>query len=94
MTKRKYITLEEVLREQLKDPEFKREWDKPDPEIEILRALLLLRQKTGLSQRALAKKMHASQAEIARLERGHNATIKTLQRVAKATGTTLKIEFV
>lgn len=82
------------LKEELKDPGFRQEWERLEPEFEVIRSLIKLRQTTGLSQRALAKKMGASQAEIARLETGHNATIKTLQRIADATNKKLKIQFV
>lgn len=78
----------------MKDPAFRQEWDRLEPEFALYEALIDLRRGKGLTQRELAKRMQASQAEIARLERGHNVTIKTLQRIAKATNTTLKIQFV
>ncbi|MEC4807405.1 MAG: helix-turn-helix transcriptional regulator [Jaaginema sp. PMC 1079.18] len=38
--------------------------------------------------------MNAKQSAIARLESGkQNTTVKTLERIAKATGTSLKISF-
>lgn len=34
------ITLKEVLREEMKDPEFKREWDALEPEFQLIRQQL------------------------------------------------------
>lgn len=93
MNKKQHITLENDLRERLKDPEFQREWSKPDPDAAILEAIINARRHAKLSQRALAKKMQTSQAIINRVESGENITLKTLKKLAKATDTTLKIEF-
>lgn len=88
------VSFDKHLKEELNNPSFRQEWERLEPEFEVIRSLIKLRQTTGLSQRALAKKMGASQAEIGRLETGHNATIKTLQRIADATNKKLKIQFV
>lgn len=50
-----------------------------------------LRTQRGLTQIALAKKTHVSQAFIAQLETGEqdNPTLTTLRRLAKALNTTV-----
>lgn len=53
-----------------------------------------LRQAAGLSQRALARRMGTSQAQVARVEAGMvAATLSTLQRAAKALDVALTVEF-
>lgn len=89
-----HTSFNQHLEAELKNPVFRKEWECLEPEFTVIKALVELRQKTGLSQRALAQKMGATQAEIARLETGHNATIKTLQRIALATNKKLEIQFV
>ena len=46
-------------------------------------------------QKALAKKIHTSQAAVARIERGDylGYSLRTLEKVALATGTRLDIQF-
>jgi transcriptional regulator with XRE-family HTH domain len=52
-----------------------------------------LREKAGLSQRDLARKLHTSQQNISRLEspayEGHSLTM--LRRVAEALGATIRV---
>ena len=54
-----------------------------------------LREKAGLSQRDLARKLHTSQQQISRLEspsyEGHSLSM--LRRVAKALGATVRVTF-
>ena len=54
-----------------------------------------LRETAGLSQRALALRMHTSQAQVARIEAGVvAATLTTLQRAARALGFVLNVDFI
>jgi transcriptional regulator with XRE-family HTH domain len=55
-----------------------------------------LREKKGFSQQELANLMGTSQQAISRIESGEyeGFTLKTLEKLAEATGTQLKIEFV
>jgi len=56
--------------------------------------LIELRESRGLSQRALAKKVHMPQQEINDIETGkRNLTIKTMNRLAKAMGAGVDINF-
>ncbi len=83
-------TSEQVLAEELRDPEFQREWDRTAVARAVALKVLTYRTEHGLSQRALAKKLDMTQPQLARLEAGeHNPTIDTLARLAQ----TLDIEF-
>ena len=55
-----------------------------------------LREKRGLSQKELAHRMGTSQQTISRLENGEyeGFSLKTLEKIAEATQTRLKIDFV
>lgn len=64
------------------------------PEFELARTLIEARTRAGLSQAQLAKRMKTTQSVIARMESGRvRPSTKTLERVALATGTRLKISF-
>ena len=83
------------LNEQLKDPELKAEYEALEPEFTVMQAIMEARAKTGLTQKQLSERTGISQADISRLERGTaNPSIKTLQRIAKALGRRVQIEFI
>lgn len=57
------------------------------PEYQLARELIAARTRAGLSQAALAERLHTSQSTIARLESGKTLpSIRTLARYAEATG--------
>ncbi|MBI4384538.1 MAG: helix-turn-helix transcriptional regulator [Nitrospinae bacterium] len=79
----------------MKDPGYRAEYEKLGPEYGLARAIIEARIKAGLTQNQLARKMKTTQSVIARLEGGDvNPSTRTLERLAKATGTRLKIDFV
>ena len=84
----------ETLKKELRDPEFKKEYDSLEIEFRIINELIKLRTEEGLSQIELAKKAGISQADISRLENGKsNPSVKMLQRIACAVGKELHVEF-
>ena len=85
----------ETLNEQLKNPEFKKEWDALDPEYQIIKAMLDTRNEKAVTQKQLADITGIPQADISRLENGNaNPSLRTLQRLAEGMGMRLKLEFV
>ena len=87
--------LQELTNELMFDPEFKKEYEAIQPEMDITRAILDARIKAGLTQIELSEKSGISQADISRLEKGtRNPSIALLKRLADALDSTLKIEFV
>jgi DNA-binding XRE family transcriptional regulator len=84
------------LREDLKDPEFKRHYDEERQALKLAMKIAALREQKGLSQQELAKLMGTSQQAISRIESGEyeGFTLKTLEKVAEATGMKVKIDFV
>jgi ribosome-binding protein aMBF1 (putative translation factor) len=89
-------TFKSRLREELKDPEFKRHYDDKRQALKLAIKIAALREQKGLSQQELAKRMGTSQQAISRIESGEykGFTLKTLEKIAEATGMKVKIDFV
>ena len=89
-------TFKSMLREELKDPEFKRHYDDERQALKLAIKIAALREQKGLSQQELAKRMGTSQQAISRIESGEyeGFTLKTLEKIAEATGMKVKIDFV
>ena len=79
----------------MKDPEFKKEWDDIQPEMDVIRAMIATRNEQNLTQKELAERTGINQADISKLENGtRNPSLKLLKRLADGMGMALKIEFV
>lgn len=77
--------LDDFLQEQLKDPEFAREYDALIPEHELASSLIGLRAARGLTQKQLAEKVGTKQSSISRLESmDAKPSLRFLERVAAA----------
>ena len=88
-------TLNEFMTEQLKDPEFREEYDKIQPELDVIRALVEARISQNLTQKELAVRTGIDQADISKLENGtRNPSLNLLKRLAVGMGMVLRIEFV
>lgn len=88
----KYPNVGDFVREQLKDPKIKAEYDKLEPQFSLIRQVLDARIKKKISQKELAKRMGTKQSAIARFEGGDtNPTLSFIQRLARATNTPLTI---
>ena len=84
----------ELLADQLKDPEFRAEWDALQPTMALVQAMIDARRSTGLTQKQLAQKTGIAQSDISKFETGGgNPSLKTLQRLAAGMGMVLHIEF-
>ena len=78
----------------LSNPDYQDAYEALRPEFELASAVISARKQAGLTQSELAERMDAKQSLVARLESGsQNTTVKTLLRIAEATGTQLKISF-
>ena len=86
---------QELLQEQLKDPDFKKEWDDIQPEMDVIRAMIDARIEQNLTQKELAARTGIDQADISKLENGtRNPSLKLLKKLASGLGMQLKLEFV
>lgn len=92
---RKMKTFDEMLAKQMKDEEFKKEYEAIQPEMDVIRAIVDARTSQNLTQKELSERTGINQADISKLENGtKNPSINLLKRLAEGMGITLKIEFV
>jgi len=96
MKKGKVRTFQSRLGEDIKDPEFKTHYQEERQSLKLAMKIAELREKKDLSQQQLAKLMGTSQQAISRIESGEyeGFTLKTLEKIAEATGMRVNIEFV
>lgn len=89
--KPKAIPFAKLKADLMKNPEFRREYEKLQPEFEIARAIIEARIKRKITQKELAKRMGTGQAVVSRLE-GANASpsLSLIKRLANALN--LKLE--
>lgn len=84
-----------LLEEELKNPEFQKEWNALEPEFNIIQAMVTARKNSHLTQKELAQKTGINQADISKLENGNaNPTLSFLQRLAEGMDMQLKLEFI
>lgn len=82
------------LQEQMKNPEFKREWDELEVEFQIIKAIVEGRKEKQITQKQLSYITGISQADISKIENGNaNPSIRTLKRIANALGKEIKFSF-
>lgn len=88
-------TLNEYFAQQMKEEDFKKEYEKLQPELEVIRALIDARNNCNLTQKELAERTGINQADISKIENGtRNPSLKLLQRLADGMDMVLKIEFI
>ena len=86
---------DDFLAEQLRDEEFKKEYDNLQPEFDVIRAIVDARVSQNLTQKQLAERSGINQADISKLENGtRNPSINLLKRLADGMDMALKIEFI
>jgi predicted transcriptional regulator len=88
-------TLNDMLSEQMKDEEFRKEYEAIQPEMDVIRAIVDARTSQNLTQKELAERTGINQADISKLENGtRNPSVNLLKRLADGMGMALRIEFV
>ena len=91
---RKFIPVEEVAKEWMKDPQFVAAYDALEDEFAVASALIKARGEADMTQEQVARAMGTTQAVVARLESGRTMpSTRTLEQFAKATRTRLRISF-
>jgi transcriptional regulator with XRE-family HTH domain len=89
----------ELKEKALKRAPVKEAYEALEPEFTLLRELLKARQRAGLTQAEIAKRMGTKPPAVARLESSlttgkHSPSIATLKKYAKAVGCRLEIKLV
>jgi len=94
--KRKRIALKDVLKRELKDPQFSFYYRREKANSEIAQLVRDARLRAGLTQAQLAEKAQSSQVVIARLESGTDDRVPSLdllERIATALKARLLVRF-
>ena len=82
------------LEEQMKDPEFRAEYEALDAEETLIQSLIEARKSAGLTQEELAEKSGVKQSELMELENGQaEPTLRLLQQLAQGMGRQVKLVF-
>jgi DNA-binding XRE family transcriptional regulator len=89
------IPFDRILAEEMADPEFRAEYERLAPAFAVAEAVIRVRKLARLTQAQLAERMGAKQPFVARIESGSTMpSVQTMMRIASATGTTFRPEFV
>jgi transcriptional regulator with XRE-family HTH domain len=84
----------DLHRKWMKSREYRKAYEELAPEFALAHAVIEARVSAGLTQQQLARRMETTQSVVARLESGRTRpSTQTLERLAAATGTRLKISF-
>jgi ribosome-binding protein aMBF1 (putative translation factor) len=77
----------EMHKKWLKEPKYKKAYDALEEEFVLAGAVMDVRNRAGLTQEELARRMGTTQPVVARLESGRSRpSMRTLERLAEATG--------
>jgi transcriptional regulator with XRE-family HTH domain len=78
----------------MREPKYRNAYEALEEEFVLASAVIDARNRAGLTQEELARKMGTTQPVVARLESGRSRpSIRTLERLAVATGSRLRISF-
>lgn len=78
----------------MKEPKYRKAYAALEDEFALAKAVIAARNRAGLTQTELARKMGTTQPVVARMEGGRiQPSLRTLQRLAQATGSRLLIRF-
>jgi transcriptional regulator with XRE-family HTH domain len=92
---RPYITLEEMKRRLMRNPEFRRVYESAQPDWDLVHEVLRMRIKRKMTQEQLAESAGTSQSRIARIEHANdNPSLDVMKRIAEALDCKLEIRFV
>ena len=86
--------LEKLHERWSRDADYREAHARPDPEFEVARALIEARRGGGFTQAERTERAQTTQSAVARLANGRvPPSTRTLEKVARATGTRQRIRF-
>ena len=86
--------ISEMHKRWMKEPKYRKAYEALEGEFAVAKAVIAARNRAGLTQMELARKMGTTQPVVARMEGGRiQPSLRTLQRLAQATGSKLTIRF-
>ncbi|MBB71507.1 MAG: transcriptional regulator [Legionellales bacterium] len=97
--KAKYISHQSLKRKLLKDPEVREAYSDLEEEYQLINEMLKARERAGVSQADVAKKMRTTASAVSRLESLNVSTrpspsLNTLKKYAHSLGCTLSIKLI
>lgn len=88
-------TYNELKKQLLQNDEVKAEYERLEPEYQVIRAIVAARQEQNLTQQELADRTGIDRSDISKLENGSaNPSLRTLKRLAAGLGMQLQINFI
>lgn len=92
--KNKKTNYDKIFEEEMKDNDFKENFDFEYKKLKLGYKINQIRKKEGISQKELAEKIDTAQGNISRIERGEqNVTYELLDKIAQALNRNINIEF-
>ncbi|MFA5623797.1 MAG: helix-turn-helix transcriptional regulator [Bradymonadales bacterium] len=89
------VRFEDELKEALKSPQVKEEFDALEEEFMLIQSFIDARKRSGFSQQELSRRTGITQADISKIECGNaNPSFRTLKRLAAGMGMKCHITFV
>ncbi len=86
--------ISELHQKWMKEPKYRKAHAAMEDEFALAKAVIAARNRAGLTQAELAHKMGTTQPVVARMEGGRvQPSLRTLHRLAQATGSRLSIRF-
>lgn len=87
------IDFETTKEKILKNPDVVKEYENQSTEFLVARSIIAARLRSKMTQKDVAKKMHTSQSQVARLESGeHMPSFNSIKKYAKAIQQNIHIE--
>lgn len=90
---RETIKFKDYLKKELKNPEFKKAFDEEEIYASLAIQIAKIREKEGLTQKELARRLHTTQQTVSRLEDIHNKSysLQTLIKLSHALNKRLEV---
>jgi len=79
------------LAEEMKSAEFKKAFEEEKHLLQLSYAIVEAREKSGMTQKELAKKSHVTQQQLSKIENGVNCNMLTFIKVSNALGLDLAV---
>lgn len=87
------IAFKKIKSAWMKDRAFRTEYERLKPEFALALALIKAREKAGMTQAQVARRMGTTQSVVARIEGGGNLpNLRTLERYASAVGRRIEVK--
>lgn len=83
----------DYLKKQLRNPRFRESYERELFILRVSERIARLRERKGLTQEALARRLKVKPSMVSRIEAGkQNLTLESLHKIAKALSTRIRVE--